>query len=145
MNKQKKEFKRIVLAVDDSDSSRRAARKAIYIAKETGIEITALHVIYIPIVATPPPPAYMPNKRKTMEKNGKKLLDEIEKRGLDNGIKIKKKLLEGVPDNEIIKFARKNDIIIMGSKGHSALDRILIGSTSENVLHHSNSTVMIVR
>jgi nucleotide-binding universal stress UspA family protein len=145
MNKQKKEFKRIVLAVDDSDSSKRAARKAIYIAKVTGIEITTIHVVYIPIVATPPPPAYIPNTRKTTKKNGKKLLDEIEKMGSDDNITIKKKLLEGVPNNEIIKFSRKDDMIIMGSKGHSAIGRILVGSTSEKVLHHSNSTVMIVR
>ncbi|MFW6121234.1 MAG: universal stress protein, partial [Petrotogales bacterium] len=61
------------------------------------------------------------------------------------GVKVKKKLVEGIPDNEIIKLANKNDLIIMGSKGHSALDRILVGSVSEKVLHHSDATVMIVR
>jgi nucleotide-binding universal stress UspA family protein len=60
-------------------------------------------------------------------------------------IKVKTILIEGMPDDEIIKLANKNDLIIMGSKGHSSLDRILVGSVTEKVLHHSNATVMIVR
>jgi nucleotide-binding universal stress UspA family protein len=65
--------------------------------------------------------------------------------GSDMGVKVKKELVEGTPDDEIIKLANKNDLIIMGCKGHSVFGRILIGSVSEKVLHHSDATVMIVR
>jgi nucleotide-binding universal stress UspA family protein len=82
---------------------------------------------------------------KTMKKHGEKILDETEKMGSDMGVKVKKELVEGAPDDEIIKLANKNDLIIMGCKGHSVFGRILIGSVSENVLHHSDATVMIVR
>lgn len=53
--------------------------------------------------------------------------------------------LDGLPSKEIINIAEKNDLIIMGIKGKSSIDRILIGSVSENVLHHSDSSVMIIR
>jgi nucleotide-binding universal stress UspA family protein len=145
MDKNKKEFNRIILAVDDSQASERAASKALYLAKVTGIEITTIHVVHVTTVATPPPPAFIPDTTKSMEKNGKKLLDKIVKMGSDIGVKVKKELLKGLPYEEIIKFSGDDDIIIMGCKGHSAIGRILLGSTSEEVLHHSNSTVMIVR
>ena len=143
--KTNKLFNRVILAVDNSEASERAARKALHLAKETGIEITTIHVVHLTVVATPPPPAYIPDTTKSMKKNGKILLDKIVKMGSDIGVNVKKELLQGPPDDEIIKFSSENDIIIMGSKGHSAIGRILVGSTSENVLHHSNSTVMIVR
>jgi len=61
------------------------------------------------------------------------------------GVKVVKKLVDGIPDEEIIKLARKSDLIVMGSKGMTALDRILIGSVSEKVMHHAPCPVMIVR
>jgi nucleotide-binding universal stress UspA family protein len=80
-----------------------------------------------------------------MKKQGESILDEIAKMGSDTGVYVEKRLVDGIPDDQIIKSADKNDLIILGSKGHSTLDRILIGSVSEKVLHHSNATVMIVR
>lgn len=49
------------------------------------------------------------------------------------------------PDNEIINEGKDNDLIVMGSKGRSAIGSVLVGSVSEKVLHHSKSNVMIVR
>jgi nucleotide-binding universal stress UspA family protein len=80
-----------------------------------------------------------------MKKHGKSFLNEIKKLGKKEGVKIITKIVEGFPDQEIIKLAKKNDLIIMGSKGTSALDRIFLGRVSEKVIHHSPSTVMIVR
>ena len=60
-------------------------------------------------------------------------------------VKVRVKIVRGIPYEEIIKEAKKNDLIVMGSKGKSALDRILIGSVSEKVLRHTPSHVMIIR
>jgi nucleotide-binding universal stress UspA family protein len=143
--KVKKEFNKIVLAVDGSDASKKAAKKAFSLAKKTGIDVTAIHVIHIPTTGVPIHTAYIGDIADTIKNHGETILNEIEKTGSALGVKIKKRLTEGIPDDEIIKFANKNDLIVMGSKGHSTLGRILIGSVSEKVLHHSNATVMIVR
>lgn len=141
-----KEFKRIVLAVDGSDASKKATKKAFSLAKETGIDVTAIHVVNVPTYAVPTPhTAFMGDIANTMKEHGKKILDETAKMGSNMGVKVKKELAEGTPDDEIIKLAKKDDLIIMGCKGHSAIGRILIGSVSEKVLHHSDATVMIVR
>ncbi|HOG73575.1 MAG TPA: universal stress protein, partial [Methanofastidiosum sp.] len=83
--------------------------------------------------------------RKKMKNEGNQILDEIEKMALEEGIKIAKKIVEGSPDEEIIKISKKDDLIVMGAKGISAIDRIFLGSVSEKVLHHAKSSVMIIR
>ena len=139
-------FNNIILAVDGSEASKKALKKAFYIAKITGISITAIHVVNMPRYALPSTQSsYGEDIVKNMIKNGEKILDQTIKMGSKMGIKVKKKLVEGSPDDEIIKNANKDDLIVMGSRGHSTIDRILIGSVSEKVLHHSYSTVMIVR
>ena len=55
------------------------------------------------------------------------------------------KLVEGMPGDHIIKEAKKDDLIIMGCKGRTALSRILVGSVCEKVMHHSKSPVMMIR
>jgi nucleotide-binding universal stress UspA family protein len=148
--KTKKEFNRIILAVDGSKISKKAAKKALSLAKKTGFDVTAIHVVHVPNPTLPYPPVGRmhwdyPMLTKTMNKQGESILNEIKDIGKSMDIKVKTILIEGMPDDEIIKLANKNDLIIMGSKGHSSLDRILVGSVTEKVLHHSNATVMIVR
>lgn len=147
-------FKKIVLAVDGSDKSKKAAKKAFFLAKKANINLTAIHVYTVPTNLYPAPPIkstphtsseYVGNISKEMEKKGEAILNDIEDMGSDVGVKIKKHLAEGISDDEIIKYANKNDLIVMGSKGHSTLGRILVGSVSEKVLHHSDATVMLVR
>jgi len=149
-----KEFERLITPVDGSESSIRAARKVIYLAKKMGADIIALYVLHLPISAYVGPP-YSPviytddieikELRKKMKNEGNQVLDKIEKMALEEGIKIAKKIVEGSPDEEIIKISKKDDLIVMGAKGISAIDRIFLGSVSEKVLHHAKSSVMIVR
>ncbi len=140
------EFNKIVLAVDGSEPSKKAAKKALSLAKETGIGVTAMHVIHVPMTAVPSAQTtYMRDIEKTMKKRGDSILDKIEEMGYNMDVKVKKILVKGIPDDEIIKEAEKDDLVIMGGKGHSALGRILVGSVSEKVLHHADATVMIVR
>ena len=149
-----KEFQRIITPDDGSESSKRSARKAIYLAKKMNVELIALYVVHIPISAYVGPP-YSPviytddteikEIRKKMKKEGALALDEIEGMASTVGLKITKKVIEGSPDEEIIKISKKDDLIVMGAKGISAIDRIFLGSVSEKVLHNATSSVMIVR
>ncbi len=149
-----KEFKRIITPVDGSESSKRSAKKAIYLAKKMDVELITLYVVHVPISAYVGPP-YSPviytgdteikEIRKKMKKEGALVLDEIEEMASKVGLTITKKILEGSPDEEIIRISKKDDLIVMGAKGISAIDRIFLGSVSEKVLHNASSSVMVVR
>ena len=149
-----KEFKRIITPVDGSESSKRSAKKAIYLAKKMDVELITLYVVHVPISAYVGPPyspvIYTDNTeikeiRKKMKKEGALVLDEIEEMASKVGLTITKKVLEGSPDEEIIRISKKDDLIVMGAKGISAIDRIFLGSVSEKVLHNASSSVMVVR
>jgi len=100
------EFKRIIAPIDGSEEAKNAARKALFLAKHLGVDVTALYIVDTSLLAKFPAP------------------EDI---------------------TTFDKAARKNDLIVMGSKGMTALDRILIGSVSEKVMHHALCPVLIVR
>lgn len=140
-----KDFQRIVLPVDGSDGSARAAVKALSLAKETGADITALYVMEFPYLVSVDLNYSYPDIIEIIKKRGNEVLDTVKKQGLRLGVSVKTKLVEGIPDDQIIKEAKKDDLIVMGCKGRTALSRILVGSVCEKVLHHSKSPVMVIR
>ena len=140
-----KDFQRIVLPVDGSDGSARAVKKALSLARETGVSVTALHVMDFPYIASVDLNYTYPDVMEIIQKRGTEILDEVKKQGSKLGVHVKTKLVEGIPDDQIIKEAKKDDLIVMGCKGKTALSRILVGSVCEKVLHHSKSPVMVIR
>jgi nucleotide-binding universal stress UspA family protein len=145
-NKSKnKDFRRIIAAVDGSKASKNAAKKAVDLAKDTGVDIVALYVIQEPDEIYPELSTMYPDAIVLMKKEGRSFLDDVKKMGSEIGVNVKTKLAMGYPDQEIIKESGKNDLIVMGCKGKSALKEILMGSVCQKVLHHSSSPVMIIR
>lgn len=142
----KEKFSRIVLPVDGSDASMRAAKRALKLAEETKNTVLAIYVIESPVAITPQPPDQMYTLwTNALKQEAEKTLDKVKEMGEKRGVNMEAKIVEGTADKEIISEADENDLIIMGSQGKSALDRILLGSVSEKVLHHASSPVMIVR
>jgi nucleotide-binding universal stress UspA family protein len=141
----KSEFKRIIAAIDGSMYSKRFAKKALYLAKQNGVSVTALYVINPPETIYPEFTEMYPNAVALLKKGRRSTLDEIKKLGDKMGVPVKTKLVVGHPDQEIIKEAGKQDLIVLGCKGKSGLERILMGRVCEKVLHHSQLPVLMVR
>lgn len=142
-----KEIGKIIVPVDGSEESKKAAKKALYIAKHINSSVVALYVMDTPLLAryTYGDDILTPDIHALLKKEGNLVLAEVERMGKRAGVRVIRKMVEGIPDEEIIKIARKKDLIVMGSKGKTALDRILVGSVSEKVIHHAPCAVMIVR
>lgn len=147
-------IKEILVAVDGSKTSLKAASFAVDLARQLGASIIALSVI---------------DKRLFMEgtavpvKTGKKItqpveehlkevaenyLEDIRELCKKNKVAFKAISKMGYPVTEIVKEARRAgaDLIVMGSRGRSALSATVLGSVSYGVLHHDkNVPVIIVR
>lgn len=65
----------------------------------------------------------------------------------DTTLKISSEALEGPPKQLIVEEAERwgADLIIMGSRGLGAWNRLLLGSVSSAVVHHAKCSVEIVR
>ena len=140
-----KDFQRIVLPVDGSEGSARAVKKALSLAGATGVDVTAVYVMEFPYIASVDLGYTSPDIIEIIKNRGNEVLNEVKKQGLKFGVKVKTKLVDGIPDDQIIKEAKKDDLIVMGCKGRTGLSRILIGSVCEKVLHHSKSPVIVIR
>lgn len=62
------------------------------------------------------------------------------------GVECEELIVFGRPEQPILAVAEEvgADPIVLGAKGMSGLEHALIGSVSEEVLHHANRTVLVV-
>ena len=138
-------FKKILLGVDGSEHSYRAAKTAAELASCTEADIRV-------VVAHPTVPAYLgePNFQEAIVARlaeSKKIMDKAVEIIGDIPGEVHKEILEGSAAEVILNVAdvRKTDLIIMGSRGLGKLRGLLLGSQSQKVLQHAPCPVMIVR
>ena len=115
-----------------------AAKKSIILSKKLDIPLLSIYVVEKRrLLKFTYSTDYNSWKRET-EEEAQKNLNRIEELASEENVNVNTMVLHGTPSEEIIKQVNKNDLIIMGSKGHSSLDRILLGSVSETVIHHAD-------
>ncbi len=143
------EFKKILFATDFSEGSSNALPYAVSIAKQYGAKLYFVHVMY-DVVKTSGwyvPHVSMDELYRDMEKNAKAQLEKSfieEMRGFKD---VENVVLQGTPYEEISRFAEENkiDLVIIGTHGRKGLDRMLFGSTAEQVVRFSPCPVLTVR
>jgi nucleotide-binding universal stress UspA family protein len=141
-------FNRILVATDGSESAEKAASHAVNLSKMTGAELYALYVISTGYsVTTRSVKGWTDEFEEVLAKRGRTAICNIEQLGTEAGIKVKPVLLKGIPAEEILNYAEKNDIglIVTGTKGLTGIEKLLLGSVAENILRHSKVPVMIVQ
>lgn len=138
-------YKKILLGVDGSHYSLKAAEAAAELARCTNAELRI-------VVAHATVPAYLgePNFQHAVTarlKESRSVMDEAVKAVGDIPGEVKTEILEGPAAEVILRVAdvRESDLIVMGSRGRGTLRGLLLGSQSQKVLQHAPCPVMIVR
>lgn len=143
------EIKKILFATDFSEGSSNSLPYAVDIAKRYGAKLYFVHVIY-DVAKTSGwyvPHVSMDELYSDMEKNAKAQLEKSfieEMRGFKD---IEHVVLKGTPYEELARFAEENkiDLIVIGTHGRKGLDRMLFGSTAEQVVRYAPCPVLTVR
>ena len=138
-------FSRILVAVDGSESAKKAFEKSIYLAQKCNSKLDVIHVVL--------DSTYGGDSATTFElidelkEKGMKLLEQCKSQAIKNNVLVETLLELGDHAQVIIDIANKNnyDLIIMGSRGMSAFKELLLGSVSFKVMHHARCPVMVVR
>lgn len=143
--------KTILVPVDDSKYSFKAAQFAIGLAKGLRAKILLIHVVEIyPYFAVP---EYLMQEDDPGLKRIRKRVESIFKK--IEGIAKKQKvpiqtdilLRSRSPAESIITYAKRKrvDLIVMGTKGSTGFKKILIGSVAQKVSEHAHCSVLIAR
>jgi nucleotide-binding universal stress UspA family protein len=137
-------FQKIMVGYDGS----KPAEKAVEIAFSLAESIDCNVLIFS--VARPPEPAtrvevdaMLDDAREHFEESFKRLTKSAEERG----VTVETAIAVGHPIQQIVHRAEADhiDLIILGRRGMSRFEKMLVGSTSEKVLRYAHCPVMVVR
>jgi nucleotide-binding universal stress UspA family protein len=144
-----KPFTKILTAVDFSENSDYAFDYALTLASQFNAELTIIHVINEPVDLRG---FYVPHisfeqLEKEIEESAVKMMATFCSSKLGTFTNYKTDIVTGIPCDEIMAAAAKNDtsLIVLGTHGRTGLDRILFGSTAERVVRSAKCPVLTVR
>jgi nucleotide-binding universal stress UspA family protein len=157
-----KKIKKILILIDGSATSMKAARVAISLSKKFRsdlIGLTVIDLMSLPYEYFITQPGTSSHEKILEEKRteSKQWLDKVEKLLLvasDEpqfvGIKFRSEIIEdpySKVESAIINYAESEgvDLIVMGTRGRSGFKRILLGSVAAGVLSHAHCPVLTVR
>ena len=150
---------KILVAVDFSPVGREVAHAGYRLAKKIGKEITFFHCapqterflqgydIKAFISASTTDDEQKKIGMMAKHQLHKIMEDVIAENGVDEFLDIEEKIVFGEPSEEILKFAKDKDfdLIIVGYKSYSLIERFLVGSTASKVARYAPCSVMIYR
>lgn len=150
-------IKKVLVPVDGSVVSKKAALYAIHLSKLEGAKIVLMHVIEdvkqggsIGLQAKYGNIRLVEGFQKARRLSAEKWISELTTIAEKKGVEAKTEILPDDGTSEvgvITNYAKKNnfDLIVMGSKGQSKFKRLLVGSVTNAVINHSNCPVLVVR
>lgn len=143
---------KVLVAVDGSENSLRAAKYAVGLAEmNPGLQVTLIHIgpKCADLFTTPGVCAWITEQelekhvQTHLDATSEKLLPVFEAAGLKPEIIGK----SGDPAYEICEFAREGgfDLVIIGSRGFSTIKGLALGSVSHKVIQLCPVNVLIIK
>ena len=81
-----------------------------------------------------------------LKKEAEAFLEKFKKIGEEFGVKLETEFIVGNPVEEIIKFAEKDDLIILAlHEKTKGIDRFMVGSVSRDVVRNAPCSVFVVK
>ena len=142
-------MQKILVPIDFSKQSEYACKMANRIAKKSNSDVYLLHLIELPtgIVDMGAGSNFsIPQSMLYLRKVKEQML-AFKNNFFDENLEVKHAIKFENPYEGIQKYAEKidTDLIVMGSKGHSDFEEILIGSNTEKVVRTSKNPVIVVK
>jgi nucleotide-binding universal stress UspA family protein len=135
---------RILLATDLAPAADGAADEAILLARDLGAVLLVVSVIDgLRGHEMEKFPERMDQRRATREGAAQSVVV----RGRRAGVNVSFLVWEGEPGPAIVEAAESErvDLVVVGSRGRSRVERAVLGSVSDHVIRHAHCPVLIVR
>lgn len=150
---------KILVAIDESESSHKALQQALRLLTHQDITFILLGIekpVFIPPVSQMPG-VFGEDASATWQEEVE--LAQIEEQRITTalygaeslcqqaGVQFTSRSELGDPKHLICDVAQQEncDLIVIGSHSHGVVDRVLMGSVSDYVVHHAHCAVLVVR
>jgi nucleotide-binding universal stress UspA family protein len=144
-------FSRILVAIDGSDVSMKAADTAITLAKKNTAKLLVVSAID-PAFGGP----YMTDlgdyskyAKKRAKEEAEKWFEEIRQNGRENKVEVETEIIDPKPSiaGSIVNYAdhKKIDLIVVGSTGRTGFKRLLLGSVARDVVTYATCPVLVIK
>lgn len=137
---------RIVVGVDGSEAAEVALARAVRETEAWGAELTA--VTAVPIGTSTSFLAWLPSAidHEAVLHDVGAGLDVVVDRALAEhpDVQVRRHVLDGTAAQLLTEFSEAVDLVVVGSRGRGGFAGLLLGSTSQAVLHHASCPVMVV-
>ncbi len=145
---------KILLAVDGSAYSDAAVDEVVHRPWPLQSEVKVITAAETPLMVGMEPWASSPEYFEKLEKSVREAAMAVIESALlklksieDKTLKISSEIIQGPTRQVIVEEAERwgADLIVLGSRGLGAWNRLLLGSVSSAVVHHAKCSVEIVR
>lgn len=139
----------VVVGVDGSAASNAAVFWAAHEAAMRHVPLTLVHM-YNPVVPAYPQVPTSAGVALWQKDDGSELLEHAVKiaedaLSTDRAIAIGSEVKASAPVPTLVEMSRDADVVVLGSTGRSAVERVLLGSVSSGVAHGAKCPVAIIR
>ncbi len=145
-------FHKILVAVDGSPSSDLALAEAIQLAQAQGARLRLVHVMDELgwVNGFESARAYLDDVLPRMREAGGKLLARGLAKALAANVEAESELViqsAGRVADEVADEAQRwgADLVVAGTQGRHGVDRLLLGSSAEQIVRHASTPVLLVR
>lgn len=140
---------KILVALDFSKVGEAVARYGQKLGHSAGTEVTFVHVVPDSNLMLYDYTSNIRDLLLKQQEEAKKAAKEKLKQLLTHGgsADYKQVILEGDPTEAILDHVKENKytMLILGYKGHSVMERLLIGSTVNKIVAHAPCSVLVYR
>lgn len=143
-------FKRILVAVDGSDTAELALKEAIKLAKELQSQLRIVHAIdfvHLNLGAEFPNPSEISD---AITKSGQEILAKAEAEASAAGVPVETRLIEIELADRIPEMIAADaeawpaDLIVISTHGRKRLMHLLLGSVAEGVMRVATKPVLLI-
>jgi len=138
----------ITVGIDGSRDAHRALEWAMQEAAVRHVPLTVVTVHDVPVSGWTGNPIILPADEPALRKASHAAEEMVAKAAAQLGeskpVSVTVRAVNGFPAQELIEASRAADLLVVGSRGGGGFARLLLGSISDQVMHHAHCPVVVV-
>lgn len=152
-NIEHKKFSNILVAIDGSEHSLRAAKYALVLAKTFEAKLTAVTVSYVPasedLSQLDVLRQSLVEDNSNYTKDAEKWFERFIQNAKESNVQLNTELLNSTRpvDYVILEYAeeKKIDLIVVGTKGRTGFRKLLLGGVASSIVTYSHCPVLVIK